>query len=99
MICDAHLHSFHLAFFQALYQEAQKLSPDLAPLEVLAPSFQLELPSPPGKHTARWLKELDQAGVQQVACFASHPQEAEVVAQMAKDYPQRFCSPLKVLRT
>ena len=79
LLQDAHTHFFSRRFFELLASEA---GAGAAELERAAAAGGIALPDPdPERHRERWLTGLDASGVARALCFASHPKEAEVVAE------------------
>lgn len=81
---DFHSHFFSHVFYETL----AKLSPlggePSEKLAMVARKANLELPhADPREHLARWLTELDRNGVDHLVSFASVPEEAAVVAEIA----------------
>jgi uncharacterized protein len=84
MIQDAHAHFFSRTFFTTLASlSPRKTDPDALVRDVLQ-SAKLELPdADTAAHRDRWLAQMERHGVSRMACFASVPQEAEVVSAAA----------------
>ena len=85
MINDAHCHFFSSTFFSALakqregHQSAQDICREL----------EWEDPGTPDTLAARWLRELDDAGVRRAALIASVPGDEESVASAVARAPER----------
>lgn len=91
MIFDAHLHAFSFSFFKALEEEARQFSSASPSLESVAQKISLKLPQEnPIEHAKQWRTEFEKNQVSASVCFASHPKEAESVAEMVKFFPQIF---------
>ncbi|HZN60128.1 MAG TPA: amidohydrolase family protein [Planctomycetota bacterium] len=82
-IRDAHSHFFSLRLFELLAGQAAQSGGGRAEdlLERVTASG-VELPGPsPRLHARRWVEQLDLHGVAHAVTFASHPAEAEAVAE------------------
>lgn len=90
-IVDAHAHWFCRTFFEALADESPLPGTREEKLADLASRTGLELPPEDhGAHTARWLAQLDQHGVEHLVAFASHPSEAAPLATALASHPERL---------
>jgi uncharacterized protein len=82
---DAHTHFFSRTFFTTLAAlSPRKTDPEALVAQVVA-AARLELPdADTSVHLQRWLAQMEAHGVERMVCFASVPQEAEVVAAAAR---------------
>ena len=92
MIFDAHAHLFSKAFFAGLWKQKHGGGgPSETELRGMIESAGLEAPpSDPAEHAARWVREMDSAGIDRMVVFTSLPGEQEVVAQAVRAFPERL---------
>ncbi len=83
---DAHTHFFSRSFYTTLASlSPRKTDPESLVREVVA-AARLDLPDgDTAAHRQRWLAEMAKHDVARMVCFASVPQEAEVVATAARE--------------
>jgi predicted TIM-barrel fold metal-dependent hydrolase len=86
MINDAHCHFFSHRFFTALSSQRGTSQP----VDELCRELHWDPPGPPEDLTARWIRELDAAGVGRAALIASIPGDEESVATAVRSHPSRF---------
>ena len=83
-IVDFHLHFFSRPFFDALAEQSPLEGTSEEKLAAVSRRTGIELPpADTGEHLARWLAELERAGVEHAATFASLPEEIPAVAEAA----------------
>ncbi len=83
-IQDAHTHFFSRPFFDALAGLSPLPGDPATRLSALADRTGLDIPDDDtAAHRDRWLAQMDAAGVERMVTFASHPAEAEAVAEAA----------------
>jgi predicted TIM-barrel fold metal-dependent hydrolase len=81
-IVDFHAHFFSRPYFEALAAQSPLPGTIDQKLEAVAKKAKIELPSRDlAAHLARWIGELDRNSVDQMACFASAPEETAAVAE------------------
>jgi uncharacterized protein len=90
-VIDAHLHFFSRTFFETLAGQSPQQGTVEEKLARVKQIAGLELPPPDvGEHLGRWIAELDRHGVEQVAAFASVPEEVPVLAEARRLAPKRL---------
>lgn len=89
-INDAHCHFFSRKLFDTLGRQRTPPVEDDAAVIQLTTELGWEAPGTPVDLAARWIGELDRAGVQRAALIASVPGDEESVAEAVKAYPDRL---------
>lgn len=85
-IQDAHTHLFSRPFFDALAAASPKEESGEEILAQLSARSGVEVPGPDlAVHRQRWVAEMDANGVHRIVTFASLPQEAEAVSEVARE--------------
>jgi len=90
-IVDAHAHFFSRPFFDTLAGLSPRAGTPSEKLAALARETGIALPDPDARaHAQRWLEQLDAAGVERMAAFASVPQEVPAVQAAVAAHPDRL---------
>jgi len=81
-VVDFHLHFFSHVFFETLAAQSPLPGTPSERLQAVVRKAGIELPAPDvAAHTARWVAEADQHGVDHLCAFASVPEEIDVLAE------------------
>ncbi len=84
-VVDFHTHFFSRTFFEALAAASPLPGSREEIIANVASKVGIDVPSESHEeHLDRWLGEVERFGLEQIVAFASVPQEAEVVIQMAE---------------
>ncbi len=89
-VSDAHAHFFSWSFFEALGRQMEDRDGE-RPVEAALARLGWELPPRDNTELAvRWVKELDQHGVDRIALMASLPGDEAAVADAVRAFPDRI---------
>ena len=90
-IIDFHAHFFSRPFFETLASRSPLPGDVAGRLQGVADRTGIEIPGAEvAAHVARWIAELDRAGVDHMVTFASVPEEAPAVAEALRLAPARL---------
>jgi predicted TIM-barrel fold metal-dependent hydrolase len=88
-ICDAHCHFFSTRFFELLTKDLPDL-PVSNRAGAVCERLQWDDPGTPEALAARWVQEMDRAGVSRAVMIASIPGDEDSVATAVQLHPTRF---------